>query len=199
MECSICFNSYSSIDHIPYSLPCGHSFCSICLESFFRLNPLQLKCPNCSIIHLNLNSLNQLSKNWTLISLLNDLNPFQPLSSSSNLNLNSLQVFCEVCDDKHRGTYKCIDCDQIICYKLSLSHTKFKLTKNHRVLEYENAIEYLKKYPNTMLQCSDHPTEKKNFFDEDCQILVCSSCVILGKHNGLFLSFFLSFIHSFFL
>ena len=35
-ECSICFNYYDGLDHKPLSLPCGHVYCSQCLQRMFN-------------------------------------------------------------------------------------------------------------------------------------------------------------------
>ncbi|XP_069193072.1 uncharacterized protein [Procambarus clarkii] len=48
-ECSVCFNNYDG-DLRPRCLPCGHTFCSQCVDSGIKNG--QLTCPNCRAQHI---------------------------------------------------------------------------------------------------------------------------------------------------
>ena len=43
MNCQVCFENYNDKDNQPYAIiPCGHTFCKLCLESL-----KETKCPKC--------------------------------------------------------------------------------------------------------------------------------------------------------
>merc|ERR1719410_1919127 len=47
MDCSVCSEQFSSPTRIPRVLPCGHSFCSICITRLTRDRTIE--CPNCRL------------------------------------------------------------------------------------------------------------------------------------------------------
>jgi hypothetical protein len=56
LQCTICYSEYSdSPGALPRSLPCGHTFCTSCLETFYRSVPdcdsLAIECPTCRKRH----------------------------------------------------------------------------------------------------------------------------------------------------
>lgn len=42
--CNVCYVDYDTSDHIPISLPCGHTLCSKCLKALLD-SPTLRKCP----------------------------------------------------------------------------------------------------------------------------------------------------------
>nr|XP_045600008.1 tripartite motif containing 13-like [Procambarus clarkii] len=44
-ECSVCFNDYDDNQLRPRNLPCGHTFCSQCINNAIKNG--QLSCPSC--------------------------------------------------------------------------------------------------------------------------------------------------------
>ncbi|XP_069180535.1 uncharacterized protein [Procambarus clarkii] len=48
-ECSVCFNNYDDTLLRPRNLPCGHSFCSQCIDNAIKNG--QLNCPSCRAQH----------------------------------------------------------------------------------------------------------------------------------------------------
>ncbi|XP_063599739.1 uncharacterized protein LOC134776041 isoform X1 [Penaeus indicus] len=49
MECKVCLDAYNDCEKRPRNLPCGHSFCSSCIEDLIRQG--MLTCPNCRARH----------------------------------------------------------------------------------------------------------------------------------------------------
>ncbi|XP_069192278.1 uncharacterized protein [Procambarus clarkii] len=49
-ECSVCFNDYDDNRLRPRTLPCGHTFCSQCIENAIKNG--QLTCPSCRAEHV---------------------------------------------------------------------------------------------------------------------------------------------------
>nr|XP_045610754.1 tripartite motif-containing protein 59-like [Procambarus clarkii] len=48
-ECSVCFNDYDDNQLRPCNLPCGHTFCSQCIDNAIKNG--QLTCPSCRAQH----------------------------------------------------------------------------------------------------------------------------------------------------
>ncbi|XP_045590636.1 uncharacterized protein [Procambarus clarkii] len=48
-ECQLCFDFYGDDQKRPRSLPCGHTFCSQCIEDVIKTPPLT--CPTCRVKH----------------------------------------------------------------------------------------------------------------------------------------------------
>ncbi|XP_069192276.1 tripartite motif-containing protein 5-like isoform X2 [Procambarus clarkii] len=48
-ECSVCFNDYAENRLRPRTLPCGHTFCSQCIDNAIKNG--QLTCPSCRAEH----------------------------------------------------------------------------------------------------------------------------------------------------
>ena len=47
MECSICFNEFDLKERLPKALPCGHTFCVICMQDYVVTHNSNRKCPLC--------------------------------------------------------------------------------------------------------------------------------------------------------
>lgn len=71
MECSICLRSWDYDDCIPKSIPCGHSFCSRCLDDIFNRKKTGIQCPVCLLFHeMTLVQVQAMPKNFALLGLL---------------------------------------------------------------------------------------------------------------------------------
>ena len=95
MECELCFNQWSTDVRIPKILPCGHSFCIICLYSLIekhKKNPLIIfKCPTCSKelpSIKNKKDIMNLQKNTRLLSLLDKIETQKSRTNISNISMS---------------------------------------------------------------------------------------------------------------
>ena len=52
--------------------------------------------------------------------------------SESRINLHNQEI-CESCDENLVGTFKCHDCNDILCKKCYKAHSRLKVTKTHVV------------------------------------------------------------------
>lgn len=69
----MCLKTWNLEKCVPKSLPCGHSFCSNCLEDYINKTQTFILCPICKVKHkLDYSEVKGLSKNFSIISLLND-------------------------------------------------------------------------------------------------------------------------------
>jgi hypothetical protein len=94
-----------------------------------------------------------------------------------------------LCDEAHIGTYKCLDCNYLMCEFMSISHTKGKLTKNHRIeklsllkMKETNGSGAHAKESFSHLLCSLHNDVYK-YYDHDCGAVICRDCYAFS-HNG---------------
>ena len=47
-ECPACFQELGE-NRKPYSLPCGHTLCQLCVHSLVRISSTQFSCPLCRL------------------------------------------------------------------------------------------------------------------------------------------------------
>lgn len=122
MECPSCHSPWSSEDHIPRILPCGHTICESCCISRFIYS--KILCQECNTYHkfeidrdfsdtddeFLFKCINTLSKNFTLLSIINSnkgndekIEEFEfEYCEEHNLPLHSLTVkpdslLCDIC------------------------------------------------------------------------------------------------------
>lgn len=73
MECGICLKSWDYEDCIPKSIPCGHSFCSRCLDDIFKRKKTGIQCPVCLLFHeMTLTQVQAMPKNFAILGLLSN-------------------------------------------------------------------------------------------------------------------------------
>ena len=98
MECEICMNHWNSENRIPKILPCGHTFCQLCLYDLVDKYSIDnvFKCPNCHTeipTILNKKDISNLQKNIQLLSLLDKVETQKSRANLSNISMSmSVQV-----------------------------------------------------------------------------------------------------------
>ncbi|XP_068742924.1 tripartite motif-containing protein 2-like isoform X2 [Montipora capricornis] len=172
LECSICCEKFDDQQHCPRLLPaCGHSFCTSCLQSLLKENPIN--CPTCRSAVSAPAGLATLPKNFALLDILLTL----PQKENDDLQL------CQTCDDeKHPATSCCLDCKEYMCKDAARFHTRQKATRDHCVVSLEEVKANPKLTAAIDVLCAEH-NDQFRFFDEDCGHVVCRDCVTL-KHHG---------------
>lgn len=131
-------------------LPCLHSFCSICLQSFVKsyanrkegLGASQegvegvestsqvtsFECPTCrekvSVLDLP-RGVQSLPTNFWIVSMIDVVNTAESRSEND--------CGCDICpeDDRDLATSKCQDCSQLFCALHSAAHSKSRDTRHH--------------------------------------------------------------------
>lgn len=118
--CEICQRIFKIDNNEPYVLPCGHTFCMLCIQSFRR-------CPN------DRQEFTIATKNFTLINVLSGLSGFM----NNQLNLlpkeaNSKKKKCK----QHLKRMKkfCISCQQLMCDVCICAHS----TDGSKIISDEN-------------------------------------------------------------
>ena len=93
LECPICLETFNT----PYNLICGHSICKDCIYKLIKIN--NIVCPLCNKESTNIinNNVISLSKNYSLIQILN--------YNNNNNNNNILQSGNNILE-KQQYTYE---------------------------------------------------------------------------------------------
>ena len=156
LKCSQCLEHYKD----PRLLDCYHSFCGDCLQFYVEANEKDGKfnCPLCkSEISLPEEGVKGFPKNYYITSL-----------------FERDAVKCDVCGEKTKAEYACIDCVQNYCGFCLKYHSKLQGTKDHRVATVDESGKRTVK--KTAALCKIHPKLELNYFCDTCQELVCIDC-----------------------
>jgi hypothetical protein len=91
---------------------------------------------------------------------------------------------CDLCDEIHAATHRCLDCNVNMCETTRLKHSRAKISKDHNVEELQGPDDA----PSMLTMrtdCSEHNLPFL-FFDTTCVLPVCVNCVTAVKHQGHF-------------
>ena len=178
-ECSICLEGYNDQSKCPRILPCGHSFCQICLERLLRRNSIH--CPTCRKTVGVPTGVAGMPRNFALLEIVNET----PNEHAGNIGHPLGSYECEACDEKHPSTFCCLDCRENMCKTAAQFHTRSKASRDHRVF----SLEELKANPrltSVSVLCPEH-NDQFRFFDENCGRVICRDCYALNhsRHKSL--------------
>ena len=165
-ECPICCEHYDHQNLFPRLLICGHTFCSSCLGKLLKNN--SISCPDCRKTVPVPGGVAGLTKNYALLKM-------------GNTTPQDIEGFhdCEACDVKHPATSWCLDCDYDMCATATRFHSRNKASRDHKVVSLEQLA--------VSVFCTEHK-EQFRLFDEECNHMVCRSCVTLTHENHSLLS-----------
>ena len=182
IECPICSETLSS----PKILPCIHTFCLRCLESYGKNGRPgdTLVCPLCRAeFAIPAVGLVGLPKNFFLEKL-------AEVSRISHV-VSDKEILCSICSDDIRSGESfpvsaklfCIECGQHLCDPCSRQHKRFKSTSAHSVVAHGSQLkpEELVKFQTSF--CQVHKSEPTKLFCLDCQLSACMTCYV-EEHSG---------------
>src|SRR6218665_39122 len=121
----------------------------------------------------------------------------------------SLKVLCDACLEENKDAGRdiraadkfCVDCKQKYCEECSKHHSKFKLTKDHKLIDINECDSGLSTYDARSV-CYLHEQRVLDVYCADCKIVVCAICFIdnhkhhEGSHVSKFVNDFRKQIHS---
>ncbi|KAJ8298788.1 hypothetical protein KUTeg_022848 [Tegillarca granosa] len=87
---------------------------------------------------------------------------------------------CELCDINNTS-YKCLNCDEMMCKTCMKIHLKSKATKDHKMASLQSA-EIDENRDLTEKKCSSHTKEDLTMFCNTCDYPICRECVTSGTH-----------------
>ncbi len=54
MDCTLCYDQFNQTERQPMILPCGHSFCKLCIDIVEQKNGVGMECPfKCKMLNQN--------------------------------------------------------------------------------------------------------------------------------------------------
>ncbi|KAJ8321387.1 hypothetical protein KUTeg_001069 [Tegillarca granosa] len=92
-----------------------------------------------------------------------------------------LDLKCETCE-VNNITFKCLNCDEMLCESCKNIHLKSKMAKNHKVVSLVNAEIYQRNETET--KCPTHTTEDLLMYCNSCQVPICRDCITSGSHHN---------------
>lgn len=180
LKCQKCFKPYKD----PLLLPCLHSFCKQCLTaemSRTRSPSKELKCPTCknSCTVPDGGGISAFPQNFALAR--------QVKISALKQKLRNGQVPCEQCGDGDPAIVYCSQCACFLCVSCRRSHQAWKQLKSHDLFEVgsekKSNMDKLGGLSQATAYCLQHPEEKLKFYCQQCEVLCCHDCSVVGHKN----------------
>ncbi|KAL3888646.1 hypothetical protein ACJMK2_001011 [Sinanodonta woodiana] len=180
--CPICLGEFN----IPRQLPCAHSFCQSCLQSYIStkvennstLN--QIECPLCKQVACPFRT-DQPTCQWASLFPANTLlQSILPTTSKENR-------ICDACNTEGVSVLVkgfCTVCEEALCDDCQTVHRKQKVSKNHTLITMDELVSN----PQNVLKfadgftCSEHGGEGIKFYCSDHKVACCGTCSFL-KHK----------------
>ncbi|XP_070566651.1 tripartite motif-containing protein 2-like [Ptychodera flava] len=166
--CAICINRFTR----PKLLPCLHTFCEDCLESYVVDNGGALECPVCG------------KEDERPVRALPDNTFLAGLIDVKDILSSEAPPKCQVCEEN--ATKRCFECAQFLCEDCEQKHKKMKLGHGHKIMSLQEFTEGVES-ETTLLKrsslihptvCPHHEGSVLNSYCETCDVPVCDSCAV---------------------
>ncbi|XP_045169755.2 E3 ubiquitin-protein ligase TRIM56-like [Mercenaria mercenaria] len=159
IKCGICLTYFNE----PKILPCFHTFCLKCLESYFQTTDHsgQFPCPVCRTpIVIPDGGVRRFQTNFYI-----------PTRCSSDSEFD-----CDVCGNNESARLKCIQCDQNFCGNCAGVHVRMPSSREHNLVSVSHGEEEQHMPHDAITYCVKHPSEEITVICKDCNDLVCQVC-----------------------
>ncbi|KAM9827196.1 E3 ubiquitin/ISG15 ligase TRIM25-like [Neosynchiropus ocellatus] len=169
LSCSICLDLLKD----PVTLPCGHSFCQVCVEGYWDSEDARniYQCPQC---RRTFTPRPLLLKNIMLAELVEELRK-TGVQAADLCHAGPEDVACDSCTGRKLKALKsCLVCLTSYCEQHLQPHLEAPAFRRHKLV-----------HPSKQLQeiiCSQHDEEKKMFCRTDQQV-ICHLCAV-EQHKG---------------
>ncbi len=191
--CGLCDESYNDTTRVPLNLGCGHTYCAQCLGKMVenKGRRKQLICPmDSSVTPLAARAdVSSLPKNYPLAELVAvalaasaQAAPAPPPPPA--VAMDSDAPHCEVCEDPHEASHRCLECQQYMCEMTAKLHRRQSMTMAHSLM----SLAELRADPTlseaTVVQVCKAHGKPLELFDMPCRQLLCALCVVdhVGHH-----------------
>ncbi|KAL3888698.1 hypothetical protein ACJMK2_001062 [Sinanodonta woodiana] len=178
--CPICLGQFN----IPRQLPCAHSFCQSCLQSYISTKMennstlKQIECPLCKQVACP-SRIDQPTCQWA------SLFPASTLLQSIMSKRSNDNRICDACNTEGVSVLAkgfCTVCEEALCDECLKGHRKQKMSKNHTVITMDELLSN----PQNVLKfadgftCSEHGGQGIKFYCSDHKVSCCGTCSFLG-------------------
>uniref|UniRef100_A0A8C4X0T3 Uncharacterized protein n=1 Tax=Eptatretus burgeri TaxID=7764 RepID=A0A8C4X0T3_EPTBU len=166
LTCSVCFELYKE----PIAFPCGHSFCRVCVEKYWktREGDTRCVCPNCHEVFLQKT---KLKKNVIIreVGLGVEVRNVEHGGVYINKGVKSggTESSCELCHGE--AAKRCVPCELLCCEQ----HLKPHQHKGHKLVDPGEKIEEF--------ICIEHGKPIQLYCKDD-ESLMCLMCMD-GQHQ----------------
>ena len=180
LECPICQEQFSE----PRVLPCQHTFCRHCLEKIreHQSTTESIPCPVCrATYHLSKSGIDDLPKNIFAANLIDIVQQGKLHGQNMSGTINTVnRQLCTLDTDEcsQPATVYCDVCDVNMCEQCELYHKNSKLARKHKTVAVSQATTRQKQS-----YCPKHISKQLDIFCEECNSVICSSCLSAHKDH----------------
>ena len=175
--CQKCNKIYTD----PKTLPCLHSFCSLCLEPKDIANSAssEIQCPECGKT-AEVQEVNSLPDAFQIIRDVAEYRFVQKIYGNADNP-------CEKCtsSSNSKATNFCEGCNRFVCDLCVTIHRSWSEFASHKLVHISDLKENYQKYipdPIVSSLCSEHQKDC-NLYCETCQKEICHECIIKGHRE----------------
>ncbi|KAI8512717.1 hypothetical protein Bbelb_093560 [Branchiostoma belcheri] len=172
LTCAVCQEIYTD----PRVLPCLHTFCAKCLETW-RKGKSQFICPTCrQQVRLRRTGVGSLPPYFFMNSLLD----FRTLHKSEEAHTK-----CQMCKSDNKVEGRCTDCSLLLCKNCITAHSNIPELRDHYIITLDDLKNPSVRPKYTRAQyCPRHTDQRMTFYCQPCAKLVCRDCTITEHRPG---------------
>ncbi|XP_030849548.1 E3 ubiquitin-protein ligase TRIM33-like [Strongylocentrotus purpuratus] len=178
LTCPLCLDIF---DGATILTSCGHTFCRKCLKNY-DLSHQDLDhmiCPLCrNITKLSANRVDDFLTNVTVNGLVDD---YHAKCGGVDAALE-MRPKCTACKFQRDTVSFCKTCNFYMCTNCDCSHEQSHF-EGHEIVSIQDIINRKVSVGHDSENCCIHKQENNDMFCEDCKVLVCLKCVIVGHKN----------------
>ena len=166
-QCSVCKETLKN----PKCLPCIHTFCLGCLETYGkdRRSGDAMPCPLCRTwFKIPAKGFVGLPNNFFIQDMLKDI------SIADESRKDSAVPNCDWCDRLANGY--CVQCDQHCCQACAIGHGRARFTASHKILSLEEKRSCPVLGKARASSCKIHKEETLKLYCYDCKSAICLMC-----------------------
>ncbi|CAH1795370.1 unnamed protein product [Owenia fusiformis] len=184
LTCSICLEQFTD----PKVLPCLHTFCLGCIDTWATQNQTgkKLPCPICKEqMVVPDGGLKAMKPNFLL-------NTIQDVLSSTSYQNHQVDN-CDICFQDERtlkAEFKCLECTEKLCTNCFKVHSKLKSSKDHKIIKLTGDVAVdisneMKHLTERSIYCEKHPQQVLTCYCTEDACAICSTCYFTqhSKHS----------------
>ena len=179
LDCGVCLERYNEASRAPLMLTCGHTYCAACLGGLIKGSGAAgggaIICPSGDRSVTSVPGVGAMSlpKNWVMVSQVAAATAALPAAGEAR---------CELCEDLHAATHRCLDCQQDMCANQVRTHRRQSMSMSHRLLTLAELRADPSLGEEVVVQLCKSHGKPLELFDMQCRQYVCLLC--MSAHIG---------------